>query len=286
MVATTMQRRRSVLIVPGSDRRKIEKALLLGADEVVLDLEDAVAPANKAQARALVVDTLAAVDSPGGPALAVRINSMDSPWARDDLSALATTGAVLSSVVVPKTQTPDDLTAVTDALGGHGATLQALIETPAGLTHLDAICAATTRLSAVIIGYADLAATLGRQRNLPPHRWSAVQDRVLVAARTAGVAAIDGPHLAIADDKEFQAATRWARELGFDGKWVIHPAQIATTIREFTPTDDAVAQARRILETLEEAAARGAGAAALDGQMLDEAIAVSARRVLAQAEEQ
>lgn len=279
-----MQRRRSVLIVPGSDRRKIDKALLLGADEVVLDLEDAVAPANKAEARALVVETLASPDSPG-PALAVRINSIDSPWARDDLSALATTGAVLSSVVVPKTQSPQDLTAVTDALGEHGATVQALIETPAGLTHIDAICAATDRLEAVIIGYADLAATLGRQRNLPPHRWSAVQDRVLIAARTAGVAAIDGPHLGISDDEEFQAAARWARELGFDGKWVIHPAQIATTIREFTPTDDAVRQARRILDALSDAAARGAGAAALDGQMLDEAIAVSARRVLAQAEE-
>jgi citrate lyase subunit beta/citryl-CoA lyase len=285
-----MQRRRSVLIVPGSDRRKIDKALLLGADEVVLDLEDAVAPANKAEARALVVETLAALARPDftshGPTLAVRINSIDSPWARDDLAALATTGATLSSVVVPKTQSPQDLTAVTDALGEHGATVQALIETPAGLTHIDAICAATDRLEAVIIGYADLAAALGRQRNLPPHRWAAVQDHVLIAARTAGVAAIDGPHLGISDDEEFQAATRWARELGFDGKWVIHPAQIATTISEFTPTDDAVTQARRILDALSDAAARGAGAAALDGQMLDEAIAVSARRVLAQAKEQ
>lgn len=286
-----MQRRRSVLIVPGSDRRKIDKALLLGADEVVLDLEDAVAPANKAEARALVVEILTAPDSADspdspGPTLAVRINSIDSPWARDDLAALATTGATLSSVVVPKAQSPQDLTAVTNALGEHGATVQALIETPAGLTHIDAICGATDRLEAVIIGYADLAAALGRQRNLPPHRWSAVQDRVLIAARTAGVAAIDGPHLGISDDKEFQAAARWARELGFDGKWVIHPAQIATTISEFTPTDDAVTQARRILDALSDAAARGAGAAALDGQMLDEAIAVSARRVLAQAEEQ
>lgn len=279
-----MEQRRSILVVPGSDRRKIEKALQLGVDQIVLDLEDAVTPANKDDARDLVVETLAAGAPARGPSLAVRINSIDSPWAGDDLAALAASGANLSSVVVPKTQSPDDLLTAAHALGSHDATLQALIETPAGLTYLDDIASATDRLDALIIGYADLAAALGRQRNLPPHRWSAVQDRVLIAARTAGIAAIDGPHLGIADDADFQAATRWTRELGFDGKWVIHPAQVAFTMQEFTPTAEAVEQARQILDALDEAATRGDGAAALNGQMLDEAIAVSARRVLAQAE--
>lgn len=277
-----MERRRSVLVVPGSDRRKIDKALGLHVDQVVLDLEDAVTPANKDAARALVVEALAAGGPVDGPSLAVRINSIDSPWASDDLAALSAAGPHLTSVVVPKTQSPEDLTIAAGGLGAHAATLQALIETPAGLTHLDDIAGATDRLDALIIGYADLAAALGRQRNLPPHRWSAVQDRVLIAARTAGIAAIDGPHLGIADDAEFHAASRWTRELGFDGKWVIHPAQVDAVTREFTPTPEAVEQARQILDALDDAAARGAGAAALDGQMLDEAIAVSARRVLAQ----
>lgn len=279
-----MERRRSVLVVPGSDRRKIDKALQLKVDQVVLDLEDAVTPAAKDVARALVVEVLAAGGPVDGPSLAVRINSIDSPWASDDLAALSAAGPNLASVVVPKTQSPEDLTIAAEGLGAHAATLQALIETPTGLTHLDDIVGATDRLDALIIGYADLAAALGRQRNLPPNRWSAVQDRVLIAARSAGIAAIDGPHLGIADDAEFQAASRWTRELGFDGKWVIHPAQVNAAMREFTPTPEAVEQARQILDALDDAAARGAGAAALNGQMLDEAIAVSARRVVAQAE--
>ena len=278
-----MERRRSVLVVPGSDRRKIDKALGLDVDQVVLDLEDAVVAESKEEARALVVDTLAGAVLADRPSLAVRINSMGSLWAREDLAALATASTALSSVVVPKTEGSDDLDAAADGLGSHPAALQALIETPAGLTHLDEIVRATGRLDALIIGYADLAAALGREGNLPPHRWSALQDRVLIAARTAGIAAIDGPHLGISDDADFQAAARWARELGFDGKWVIHPAQIGFTLGEFTPTDAAVEQASQILRALEEAAARGSGAVALNGQMLDEAIAVSARRVLAQA---
>ncbi|PYE12907.1 citrate lyase subunit beta/citryl-CoA lyase [Williamsia limnetica] len=278
-----MQRRRSVLVVPGSDRRKIDKALALEVDEVVLDLEDAVVATKKDAARALVVELLAG-DATSGPRLAVRMNSIDSPWARDDLAALATTGRALSSVVVPKVESADDLRAADQALGAHPAGLQALIETPAGLTHLDGICGATDRLDAIVIGYADLAAALGRERNLPPHRWSAVQDRILIAARTAGIAAIDGPHLTIADDEYFRAAGRWIREFGFDGKWVIHPAQIAFTLQAFTPTAEAVEEARQILGALADAETKGAGAAALNGQMLDEAIAVSARRVLALAE--
>ncbi|CAM3201958.1 citrate lyase subunit beta/citryl-CoA lyase [Williamsia muralis] len=279
-----MHRRRSVLIVPGSQRRKIDKALGLGADEVVIDLEDAVAPPQKDLARELVVEVLAGADA-NGPKIAVRMNSIDSPWARDDLAALAMTSENLSSVVVPKTESPQDLEAVVEGLDGHEATVQALIETPAGLTFIDDICRSSDRLDAVIIGYADLAATLGRQRDLPAHRWASLQDRVLVAARAAGVAVIDGPHLGISDDADFRAATNWTRESGFDGKWVIHPSQIDFVTRAFTPTIDAVTQAQRILDALADAEARGAGAAVLDGQMLDEAIAASARRVLAQAEE-
>lgn len=281
---SSMNRRRAVLVVPGSDQRKIAKALALDVDEVVLDLEDAVTPANKSAARAVVLDTIATATT--SAAISVRINSIDSPWAADDLAALAAADPRLSSVVVPKVQSSTDLEVADTALGAHPARLQALIETPAGVSYIDQICTATPRLDAVIIGYADLGAALGRERNLPTHRWAAIQDRVLIAARTAGIAAIDGPHLGIADDDDFKTAVRWIRETGFDGKWVIHPAQVATTTSDFTPTADAVEQARRILDALDLAESRGAGAAQLDGQMLDEAVAVSARRTLLQAKEQ
>jgi citrate lyase beta subunit len=280
-----MSRRRSVLVAPGSDRRKLTKALQSGADEVVLDLEDAVTPAHKADARALVVEAINSITPAPGTTIAVRINSIDSPWAADDLAALARSGSGLSSVVVPKVQGAADLEVAATGLAGHGATLQALIETPSGLTFLDDICGAVDELDGLIIGYADLGAELGREPGLPPQRWAAIQDQVLIAARTAGIAATDGPHLATADDDEFRFATRWVRELGFDGKWVIHPRQIEYVTTEFTPSAAAVDQARRILTALEEAAALGAGAAQLDGQMLDEAVAVSARRTLAKVEE-
>lgn len=280
-----MSRRRSVLVTPGSDRRKLTKALQSGADEVVLDLEDAVTPANKDDARALVVEAVNTISPAPGTTISVRINSIDSPWAADDLAALARTGPGLSSVVVPKVGSPADLTAAATGLAGHGATLQALIETPGGLTHLDDICSAVDQLDGLIIGYADLGAELGREPGLPPHRWAAIQDRVLVAARTAGIAAVDGPHLGTSDDDDFRLATRWVRELGFDGKWVIHPCQIPYVTEAFTPSPESVSHARRVLEALEDAALRGAGAAQLDGQMLDEAVALSARRILAKVEE-
>ncbi len=156
------------------------------------------------------------------------------------------------------------------------------METPRGVSLIDEICTATERLDSVVIGYADLGAALGRDGGFAPERWVHVQDRVLIAARTAGIQAIDGPHLTIADDAGFRAAAQWTRNLGFDGKWVIHPAQVVPITEIFTPTKEAVDQARRILDAMAEAAAVGAGAAQLDGQMLDEAVAVAARRTLAQ----
>ncbi|MFJ7724246.1 HpcH/HpaI aldolase/citrate lyase family protein, partial [Rhodococcus erythropolis] len=168
--------------------------------------------------------------------------------------------------------------------GGHHTTLQALIETPLGVQNADSIARATPRLQAAIIGYADLGAALGRSRSALPEHWLAVQDRILIACRAAGVAAIDGPFLGITDDDAFRRAAHWTSALGFDGKWVIHPAQIDSATTAFTPSDDAVNDARRVLTALEEAETLGSGAAQLDGQMLDEAVAVAARRTLARAE--
>lgn len=272
-------RRRTVLVAPGSDEHKARKALLSAADEVVLDLEDAVPPAGKGQAREAVQRLLRETPRPAG-VVSVRVNGLATPWARDDLIVCAGLPG-LASIVLPKTEAPQDLIHVDHALSGTGIGVQALVETPAGLREIDRITAATSRLEAVVLGYADLGAALGRSPSAPPEQWLAIQDRVLIAARASGIAAIDGPHLGITADEQFRRACEWTRALGFDGKWVIHPAQIEMTTAAFTPTDSAVSHARRVLDALDRAREQGSGAVQLDGQMLDEAVAVAARRVLA-----
>ena len=278
-------RRRASLVAPGSDERKARKALFSNADEVILDLEDAVTSANKDLARTLVSTLVHEFGR--ARTISVRINGLTTPWARDDLIACGALGESLTSVIVPKVESADELLEAEHILftaGGNHTTLQALIETPLGVQNADSIARATPRLQAAIIGYADLGAALGRSRSALPEHWLAVQDRILIACRAAGVAAIDGPFLGITDDDAFRRAAHWTSALGFDGKWVIHPAQIDSATTAFTPSDDAVNDARRVLTALEEAETLGSGAAQLDGQMLDEAVAVAARRTLARAE--
>jgi citrate lyase subunit beta/citryl-CoA lyase len=267
-----------VLVAPGSDERKASKALASAADEVVLDLEDAVTPDRKPAARDLIAPLIH--EHGADRTVSVRINGRGTEWFEDDLRACAELGTALASIVFPKVESADDLTEAHRILGENsGVGIQALIETPAGVQNIDEIVAGP-RAAGVIIGYADLGAALGRARTALPEHWLYVQDRVLHAARTAGLQAIDGPFLGIADDDAFRHSAQWVSDLGFDGKWVIHPSQIESATAAFTPTDEQVEAARKVLAALEEAEARGAGAAQLDGQMLDEAIAVAARRTL------
>ncbi|MFC0450568.1 HpcH/HpaI aldolase/citrate lyase family protein [Rhodococcus jostii] len=275
-----LTRRRAVLVAPGSDEHKALKALRSTADEVVLDLEDAVAAARKADARDLVRRLVQ--ESDGSRAVSVRINALSTPWAEDDLALCVSLGSALTSVVLPKTETAHDLAHADQALAGTDIGVQALVETPVGVQNIGDITRAVTRLESVVIGYADLGAALGRSRSALPEHWLAIQDAVLVAARAAGIQAVDGPFLGIADDDAFRHSAAWTSALGFDGKWVIHPAQVESAASAFTPTDTAVEDARRVIDALAAAEAAGNGAAQLDGQMLDEAVAVAARRVLAQ----
>jgi citrate lyase beta subunit len=281
-----MSRRRACLVVPAAPAAKLAKGATLGADEVVLDLEDAVLPALKDEARAGVAQALA-----GGWAaesVAVRVNAIGTPWCHADLLALAASGRETVTAVLPKVEHADDLAFADRLLAGAEAAagrttpvrLVALIETAAGLAEAVRIARASERLDALVLGYADLAASLGRPGG---GNWRFAQESVLVAARAAGLQAIDGPHLGTRDDDAFRAAALHARALGYDGKWAIHPAQIEPLRQTFTPSDEEVAGAREVLATLEHAAADGAGAVAADGQMLDEALALSARRVLARA---
>lgn len=272
--------RRAVLVAPASDDRKARKALASAADEVVLDLEDAVTPANKDSARQAAAELVAEFGD--SRPVSIRINAFGSDWVDDDLAACAQMVS-LSSVILPKAESADQIIAVATRLGDAPARIQALVETPIGIRDVAAICGASGRLDAVIIGYADLGAALGRPTTAPQSVWHPIQDAVLIAARAADVSVVDGPHLTIADDEGFRSAKRWVRDLGFDGTWVIHPAQIDSAAQIFTPDSAAVDDAQRVIDALDAAAARGDGAAKLDGRMLDEALAVSARRVLAKA---
>ncbi|MFJ9562866.1 HpcH/HpaI aldolase/citrate lyase family protein [Streptomyces fuscichromogenes] len=289
--------RRSCLSVPGSDLHKIGKASSSGADEIVVDLEDAVPPDAKDSAREQVAEWLSeAGTGPGGrpgapslPRVSVRVNAPRSPWCHTDILACAASGGPLRSLVVPKVENAGDLAFVDRLLDGAEAAagrreplrVQALIETATGLANLREITAASPRLEALVLGYADLSASLGRAPDAPPATWLWAQDALLVAARDAGLAAIDGPHLGVAVDGGLTAAARHAAQLGFDGKWVIHPRQIVAVHDAFTPTAQEVENAHRVLAALRTGHGQGVGALVLDGRMVDEAVAVQARRVLA-----
>ena len=276
-------RRRAVLSVPASEPRKIAKAWGLEVDEVVVDLEDAVGLAEKDSARTNIAD----LNSRAWGPIAVRVNQLGTEWAEKDLAACVANPHV-DSIVLPKADDPGAILDLSRRLNSLESTagrsrplrIQALIESPRGVQQVQAIAEASDRMSALIIGYADLSASLGRRIDAP---WHGVQDLVLLAARVAGIQAIDGPLLTIAADESLDRAARAAQALGFDGKWVIHPAQISAVQRTFTPTDEEIAEAREILDAMDRATREGLGAVQWKGQMLDEAVAVRARRVLEKA---
>ncbi len=271
----------------------LAKAPTRGADEIVIDLEDAVATSAKDEARQTV---LAALREPQwqGVRCSVRVNAPRTPWCHADIVALASLEHGPESIVVPKVESAGDLAFVERLLDGAeaaaGATrplrVQALIETAAGVSRVQEIGGASARVDGLILGYADLSASLGRAAGAGAEldSWRAIQDTILLAARTHDLVAIDGPYLGIAVDDAFTAAAERARDMGFDGKWAIHPAQVSALNAIFTPTHDEVEHAQAVIDALEEAErSGGAGAVALDGQMLDEAVRVAALRVLARA---
>lgn len=291
--AAAPARRRSCLSVPANDPRKMARALAGPADEIVFDLEDSVPVEAKDRARELLVAVLRKQPATSRRRIAVRVNPARTPWCHRDITALAALPDLPASIVVPKVDSAGDLAFLDRLLDGAEAAsgrarpigVQALVETATGLQNVAEIAHAGERLEALLLGYADLAAALGW--SAPPQRrlelWLPAQHALLVAARGAGLQAVDGPHLGVDVDAAFAAGVRRARDLGFDGKWVIHPRQLDSLNEAFTPTEDEVGYARDVLAALDRAREQGgAGAALLNGQMLDEALAVAARRVLAQ----
>jgi citrate lyase subunit beta / citryl-CoA lyase len=260
--------RRSCLAVPASSLRMLEKAALLAADEVVVDLEDGVAADAKDEARANLPRARAC------GTLAIRINGLATLRWRDDLAAVAV--ARPDVVIVPKVESADDVAAVA-ALLPAGVGLEVQIETARGLVEVERIAAAGHPLEALVFGPGDFAASLGVPvLTIGAGSWEYALARIAVAARANGLQAVDGPYANLADLDGLRAAARAARAHGFDGKWVVHPDQIEPVNDVFTPSAQEVEQARQILAAAD-------GAVRLDGAMVDAATKRMAESVIARA---
>ncbi|WP_339915349.1 CoA ester lyase [uncultured Brevundimonas sp.] len=255
---------RSVLFMPASNPRAIDKARTLPCDVAVLDLEDAVAPEMKTAARAAAVE--AARSGGFGPRLAVRVNGLDTPWGSDDLDALA--GTPVEIIVAPKVEDARDVAELGDRLPA-GAALWAMIETPLALFNLDALCRVDGALAALMFGTNDLSAALGcglvaDREPLKP--WLAA---TVAAARAHGLGVIDGVFNRLDDADGFASECNQGRLYGFDGKSLIHPGQIATANATFSPTDDEVAHAMALVAAFADPAAAGRGAIQVEGSMVE-----------------
>lgn len=298
-----MRTPRSVLAVPASNPGMVEKALASAADAVFLDLEDAVTPDEKARARPKVVHALKEVDWRNRPSL-YRANALDTPYFyRDVIEVVEEAGDRLDILMVPKVQRPEDLhvvatllyqTELAAGLEPGEIKIEAQIESAEGLVNVDGIARATGRLTALHFGPGDFAASLRMPNRsigvmdewdkvYPGHRFHYAMHRIVVAARAAGLRAVDGPVADHRDEKGLRQSSLLARSLGFDGKWCIHPDQIETVNEIFSPTEKEVEWARRVIIAYEEANAAGRGAITVEGQMIDAASIRMARNTLEQA---
>jgi citrate lyase subunit beta / citryl-CoA lyase len=278
----TARVRRSCLVVPGTSERMLAKAAHLPADEVILDLEDAVPPAEKNEATRRLVATMLSSQDWAAPTRAVRVNAVDSAWFEDDVTQLLRhAGDAIHAFVLPKVESAADVVAAAALIGGLGANvaLEVQIESARGLVNVEQIAAASPRLEALVFGPGDYAASLGLPQldigsnvdSYPGDLWQYPRSRIAVAAHAFGLDAIDGPFAAIRDEEGLRESARRARMLGCTGKWVVHPDQIVPCNELFSPSADEVARAERLLDALREARLQGNGTAELDGMMIDEA---------------
>ena len=292
--------RRSELATPASDAHMCEKAARSGADLVFLDLEDACAPSAKESARATAVAALTGLDW-GTTVRAVRINGLDTQWCHDDIIEVVT-GArdALDVIIIPKALTARDvwwvdvlLTQLETKLGlSRPIAVEVLIEEAEGLLNAAEIARASPRVEAVIFGAGDLSASLrarvdgnfGPAGDYPGDYWHAVRVQVLAAARAAGVYAIDAPYPGYQDEAGYRREAQRASLLGYDGKWAIHPSQVAVANEIFTPTDEELAEAHAIVADYRNAEAGGTGAIGRDGKLVDAALMRHAENVLRRAD--
>lgn len=274
---------RSVLYIPGSKERALEKAQGLDCDAIIFDLEDAVAAEEKAAARTLLARILAEADF-GDRARIVRVNGLDTPWGREDVLAFAKAigaGAQVDAILVPKVSSPADLDAVADLV--PGVPLWAMMETAAAMLNAAAI-AAHPRLGGMVMGTNDLAKELGSRFRPDRLPMQAGLGLCLLAAKAFGRIIVDGVYNAFKDEDGFRAECAQGRDMGFDGKTLIHPAQLEIANEAFAPSEAEIDLARRQIAAFDEAGRAGQGVAVVDGKIVENLHVVTARQVLARAE--
>ncbi len=300
---------RCQLFGPGSNTKLFPKMAASAADVINLDLEDSVAPTDKDSARANVIEALNSVDW-GNKYMSVRINGLDTPyWYRDVVDVLEQSGDRLDQIMIPKVGCAEDVyavdalvTAIERAMGrAKPISFEVIIESAAGIAHVEEIAASSPRLQAMSLGAADFAASMGMQttgiggtqenyymlRDGEKHwsdPWHWAQTAIVAACRTHGVLPVDGPFGDFSDDEGYIAQAKRSATLGMVGKWAIHPKQIALANQVFTPSAEAVAEAREILAAMEQAKANGEGATVYKGRLVDIASIKQAEVIVAHSE--
>ena len=274
--------RRSALYMPGANTRALEKARTLPADVLILDLEDAVAPAQKAEARANILTALAE-GGYGHRELVVRVNGFDTPWGRDDIVAFAK--APISALCLPKVESAAEVSAVVQLLKQEQASpdlkLWTMAETPRGILNIDEVAGADPRMAAIVLGTSDLAKDLRTPHT--PERLGLLTSlgMCVLAARAHGLDVLDGVHLDLNDQVGLEQACSQGVELGFDGKTLIHPKQIEAANKAFAPSAEVVERAGRIQAAWQEAEAAGKGVVLVDGRLVEALHVEEAIRILA-----
>ena len=265
---------RSVLYIPGANERALEKARGLAADAIIFDLEDAVSPEEKVAARSILAGVLKTGDY-GRRVRIVRVNGLDTAWGRDDIAAFA--GLDIDALLIPKVGSAADVEAVAGLSRDIG--LWAMMENPAGMLHAAEI-AAHLRLTGMVMGTNDLAKDLGARFQPDRMPLLAGLQLCLLAARAAGIVIVDGVYNAFRDEEGLRRECNQGRDMGFDGKTLIHPAQLAVANEVFAPSAKEIDLARRQIDAYEAARAEGRGVAVLDGRIVENLHAAAARATL------
>jgi citrate lyase subunit beta/citryl-CoA lyase len=285
-MATVARPRRSVLYMPGSNARALEKARTLAADGLILDLEDAVSPDAKEVARAQVCDAVKA-GGYGGRELLVRVNGLGTPWGHADVAAAASCGA--HGILIPKVESADMVRQVESIMVANGApadmAIWCMMETPRGMLKAEEIAGSTPRMGGFVMGTSDLAKDLHCAHT--PMRLPMITSLglCLLAARAYGLAALDGVYLDLADDDGFKAHCQQGLELGFDGKTLIHPKTIDAANTVFAPSEKEIAWSQTIIAAHAEAAKAGQGVVVVDGKLIENLHVENAKRIVALADQ-
>jgi citrate lyase subunit beta/citryl-CoA lyase len=282
---TEVRPRRSVLYMPGSNARAQEKAKSLPCDGIIFDLEDATAPDAKAAARDTVCRSVQG-GGYGGRELIIRVNSLDTPWGKDDVVAAAKAGP--DAVLLPKVERAEQVHAVEALLAGHGApaktSIQCMMETPLGILNAKEIAGASRRISCLVMGTSDLTKDLHARHTRERLPMIVSLGQCLLAARAYGIAILDGVYLDLADAEGFKASCVQGVELGFDGKTLIHPSQVEPCNEVFSPSKEEIEFAQKIILAHAEAEKEGKGVVLLEGKLIENLHVENARRLVGMAD--